>query len=405
MLSGVSLKLSFFKTNVALATLFLISTSIALCQTPEKELPVIQAKAKPGLIKIRNSIVYGDSTYGRVGSGALVFDDAYAYVATPNGLFKTAQPITSDSSFELLGFQNKAIFDLLVHNNKLFVLKHSQAVLSNQPTEHSVLKSEDRGATFVPADNGLKYCRSDGYCLFLEATQALSKNNLIFFNAGIGVQVSSNEAASWIPLTGGLVWAGCGQSVFEIVNTRLFTGGECPLDVAYLRGISLRPDLLAVLPPEQQPSPIVVPSLDNRNVMIIKHKPNSPDIYAGNEGGLLKSSDNGQSFRYVIKYSGSRYPYINKILTYSKSPNVIVIGGFDKLLNQPFLAYSKDNGETWFEISSKIQSLIGGTSFPLTNNVLFISEDPQGRVLVGVTHPRTKNLFIIQLRVDVAALR
>jgi hypothetical protein len=37
--------------------------------------------------------------------------------------------------------------------------------------------------------------------------------------------------------------------------------------------------------------------------------------------------------------------------------------------------------------------------------VEFITEDAEGRVLVGISRPETKTLTIVQLRVDVAAFR
>jgi hypothetical protein len=412
--NAVPLNFSYFKNIVVLFSVLVVLTSGVLWgqekvkdknQAIPDELPAIQAKPKLGLLKIHNVINYGLSSYNLIGHGGMAFDDAYAYVATPNGLFRTVLPLVPSSSFELIGFQNTAIADIYVHNNKLYVLKASEPTQGSEATDHTFLKSESRGATFVPIDQGLQYC-VDGYCQFLEARQAIFKGNLIFLAAGgANFFVTGNEGANWIPLLGDFMPVVCGET-YELVNNRLLYGGECPLDVAYLRGISLRPDLLALLPPAEQPPP-AVPNLGNRNVIVIKHKPNSPDVYAGVEGGLLKSGDGGQNFRYVIKYSSgsSRYPYISKIFTYSRNPNLIVAGGADKALNRLLLLYSKDNGETWFDVSSKIQELLGGSSFPLNDETFFITEDSQGRVFVGITHPRTKNLFIIQFRIDVAAFR
>jgi hypothetical protein len=76
------------------------------------------------------------------GRAAIAFDDVYAYIATPNGLFRTAKRITSESSFEPIGFQNKAITNLYVHNNTLYVLKYSEETYGSPATDHSFLKSE-----------------------------------------------------------------------------------------------------------------------------------------------------------------------------------------------------------------------------------------------------------------------
>jgi hypothetical protein len=407
---------------VVLSNLFLVFMLCGLCtaqelksanQPSESDLPARQAKPKPGLIRVQNDLVYGENNSDiQIGKADLVFDNIYAYVATPNGLYRTAKPITANSSFELIGFQNKAIIKLYVHNNALYVLKYSKDTLG-RADDHSFLKSEDRGATFVPMDGALEYCFR-GYCSFLTPTQAIFKDNLIFLNAGAGLnlQVSNNNGASWIPLLGTLEPNVCYQQPFEIIGTRVLVGRECPLDFGYLRGGTLCPDLLDWLSPSHRPTSVVTPYLANRNVLFfIKHKQNSSDVYAGGEGGVLKSSDNGQSFRFVINYETNNslrmFPYVTNILFHSKNPNVIIVGGYDNgPLHRLFLAYSKDNGETWLDISNRTQLLVGEPS-NLTDPdwVQFIVEDSEGRVLVGVTRPETKTLTIVQLRVNVAAFR
>lgn len=412
-LSEIIFKLSCSKKVFLFLNLFVVSTVNVLGSEPllnvqnqsaQEDLPALQRKVKKGLIRIQNRLIYGERP--RQHTGALVFDDLYAYLTTPNGLFRTLKPITANSSFELIGFQGKVINNLYVHNNALYVLKYSQETPSTKATDHSFLKSEDRGKTFIPMDGGLEYCLG-GYCSFLTPDEAIFKDNLIFLNAGgaPNLQVSNNQGASWIPLLGRLEAMACYQQVFEIINNRVLVGGECPLDIAYIRAGTLRSDFLGWT---STPTAVITPNLQNRNVQFIKQKPNSSDVYAGVEGGLLKSNDLGQSFRFVVKYSNltRNYPYIQKILFHSKDPNVIVIGGFDKAALQVFLAYSKDNGETWIDLSDQTQLLTGAPNrAEEVDSVHFISEDPEGNVLVGVTHPKTRSLAILQLRVNYAMFR
>ncbi len=405
---------------VLLLSPFLVLSLNGLCaaqqsksanQSSESDLPTLQTKAKPGLIRVQNNLVYGKNNSDVSGNAALVFDDIYAYVDTPNGLYRTPKQITANNSFDLIGFQNKAITNLYVYNNTLYVLKRSEFTLGGRATEHSFLKSVDHGATFIPMDSALEYC-FQGDCYFLEATEAIFKDNLIFLNAGGGqnLQVSNNNGASWISLLGTLETQSCYAMAFVVIGTRVLIGGECPLDFAFLKGGTLRPDFLDWASPEQRPTNVVTPNLENRNVQFIKNKLNSPDIYAGVEGGLLKSSDNGLTFGFVIKYgitnSLGSYPYIQKILVLSKTPYVIVVGGYDRGRRQVFLAYSKNNGETWLDISNKTQFMVGEPSKSEgIDSVQFISEDSEGRVLVGVTRSDAKTLSIVQLNVNVAVLR
>lgn len=403
-----------------LLNLFLVITACVLCisaqiknvnPSEESDLPVFQRKVKRGLIRVQNNLIYNNNPGAQV-EASLAFDNLYAYIATPNGLFRTAKSITAESSFELIGFQNAAITNLYVHNNTLYVLKVSKETPGTRATDHSFLRSEDHGATFIPMDGALEYCLG-GYCSFLSPTEAAFKDNLIFLNAGgaPNLLVSNNNGATWIPLLGALVSNACYYQSFELTGNRVLVGGECPLDIAYIRGGTLRPDLLGWASPDQRPANVVTPNLGNRNVHFIKNKPNSPDVYTGVEGALLKSTDLGQSFRFVIKNTSGNslrsYPYIEQILFHSRNPNVIVVGGFDKgPLKRLFLAYSKDNGETWTDVSSQTQFLVGEPSNTTeVDTVEFISEDSEGRVLVGITRPQTKTLTIVQLRVDVAAFR
>lgn len=417
--SATFFKILYLQVILVLLSFFQISTMNVVCAEPklknanqfqQDDLPTVERKVKRGLIKVQNNLIYGDNS-NREGGADLVFDNLYAYVATPNGLFRTAKLITADSSFQLIGFQNTAITNLYVHNNTLYVLKRSLETPGTRAIDHSFLKSEDHGATFVSMDAALEYCLG-GYCSFLSSTQAIFKDNLIFLNAGGGgnLQVTNNNGASWIPLLGTLALYVCSDQPFEIIGNRVLIGGECPLDFAYLRGGTLRPDFLDWASPEQRPTNVITPNLQNRNIDFIKHKPNSSDVYAGAEGSLLKSTDLGQSFRFVIKYgfnnSFRSYPYIQNILFLSKNPNVIVVGGFDKgPLHRLFLAYSKDNGESWLDISNHTQFLVGKASSMAPDRAGFISEDSEGRIFVGVIRPETKTLTIVQLKVDVAALR
>ncbi len=71
-------------------------------QPPEENLSALLIKSKPGLIKLNNILAYGEPN--PFGAAALAFDNSYAYVATPNGLFRTPLPLTSANQFENLCF-------------------------------------------------------------------------------------------------------------------------------------------------------------------------------------------------------------------------------------------------------------------------------------------------------------
>ena len=386
-------------TNAALLTALFSAASLYIYAQPK----ALVTKPKPGLVRAAYSVPFGNSETG-YDAGAMAFDDQYAYLATPGGLFRAAAPLTPSSQFQLIAFAGKQVINLYVHQNVLYVLKYGEAATNGPATDHTFLKSVDHGATFVPIDNGLEECIGK-FCNYLTPTQALFKDDLIYLNAGGGpnLMYSSNGGASWTPLLGSLQAMTCNFQPFELVGTRMLVGGMC-LDEAYLKGGILRSDLMGWT---QLPTDAGTPPLGLRSVQTIENKPGTTDVYAGVGGGLLKSTDSGQTYRSVLQYSGTdTFPYVEKILFPANLSNVIVAGGRDNTRTGPFLAYSKDNGETWYDISPQARLFAGppGES-TWVDEIDFIAQDPQGRIFVGLRHVDTNTMLILQLRMDVAMLR
>jgi hypothetical protein len=336
--------------------------------------------------------------------GKLVFDDTYAYIATPDGLYRTSRALNPSEPLQLIAFANKSITNLYVHNNVLYVLKVGEETNSGPATDHSFLKSEDHGQTFIPLDKNLEYCLS-GYCMFLTPTRAKFIGSLIFLNAGSGrnLLVSKDQGASWSALSGSLQFYSCSEPAFELIDNRVLMGGECPLDVAYLWGGTLRADLLGWAEGGEL-KPVSTPPLSNRNVQFMERRGNSSLVFAGVEGGLLKSSDSGLSFRFVIQYSSSdnqprTYPYIRHILFPSNHPDLFVAGGFDKPKAggpySSYLAYSIDHGESWVDFST-----LTHTPELSSYDVVFLSEDPTGQVLIGLINQQAHTITIAEVLIE-----
>lgn len=130
------------------------------------------------------------------------------------------------------------------------------------------------------------------------------------------------------------------------------------------------------------------------------------DIFLiGLESGILRSDDHGETFDFVLRYprfygtwadngeeigigaeNTAIYPYIHTFLFPSQNPNYILAGGKDYGAgdfpsNGPvWLGWSSDNGETWQNITHLVAQY-GGTE---GGDIVFLSEDPDGRILVGI---------------------
>jgi hypothetical protein len=143
----------------------------------------------------------------------------------------------------------------------------------------------------------------------------------------------------------------------------------------------LRPDLLDWL---VEPQPVVAPPLENRNVQFIRDLGNGV-VYAGIEGALLKSTNGGASFGFVIHHELEDpfvYPYIGHMLIPSRDAQLMIIGGFDKKDNDGYLAYSSDGGSTWRDVSH-----LAGDAY-----VVMLTEDVSGRVIAGLQY---RDRFVI----------
>ncbi len=378
--------------------IFLVIFSAFIYSQPQTEpnIPTIPAKAKTGLFRELVSVSYTSASSTL--PTAFAFDDLYAYLATPDGLFRAALPLSASSTFIPIGFQNKNIFNIYVHNNSLYLLKDTVSA-EGVPTDHGFLRSDDHGASFVPMDNGLVDCLGTS-CSYLTSFHALFKDNLIFLNAGQGnnLQVSNDNGMTWIPLIGTIQkYIGCGDQSFGLVENRMLIGGTC-LETGYIKSGLLRPNLTGWY---RRPTDSLTPNLNPNGIGIIKPKPGTPDVYATTVGGLLKSSDYGKSFYPVIRYDlfGPVIPGISSFLSPSRSPNVIVVGG-------SLIAYSKDNGETWFDVSAKLEKLLGNSGGQAQGRaVRFMFEDPTGKIFIGVLDSSNRTIKIVQFRIDVATFR
>lgn len=327
----------------------------------------------------------------------IAFDDQFAYLATPDGLFRTSRVITADSQLTFLGFANYQILNLYVHQNVLYVLKVGGDPRSNTLDAHSFLKSTDHGQTFIPLDERLQWCYQGEDCQYMHVSQVFFRDNLTFVTSGGGSNfyVSKDEGKSWIVLLGFPEPAVCGDVAVEIIGRKVLLGGECPLDFAYLAVGTLREDMLGWADGGFPRQVMGWKELQNRNVQFIRHSPNTSFALTGVEGGLLRSSDLGETYQYKVEYAGAggKYPYIHELLGPGRYKDLFIAGGFNKGIGlDGYLAYSMDHGDTWTDISHLIN-----TPEYSAFDVTFIREDPSGRILIGWTKKEEQKLVIAEV--------
>ncbi|HYC58451.1 MAG TPA: hypothetical protein VEK79_02695 [Thermoanaerobaculia bacterium] len=321
--------------------------------------------------------------------GGLAFSDRYVFFGTDGGVFRAPLPMGKSTQPVHLAFASTSVTGLQFREGTLYAILDGMG--------HSLLKSTDDGVSWTPIDQALEEC-AFGHCEFLSASQLELVGDRIFVNAGGNVLVSGDEGASWNVLFGatsnGKPQAqACYDPAFAIIGERLLIGGECPLDVAYLRTGTLRPDLLEW---EQEPELAATPFLENRNVQFIRRRGESNVVYAGIEGALMRSGDAGASYDFVLHYEGQapKYPYITHILLPSQHRSAILIGGFDKANGGPFLSMSTDNGATWTDQSDLLP---GAGHFAWS--VTAMEETPNGQLVIAVEDDEAGALHLFEVHV------
>lgn len=328
--------------------------------------------------------------------GNVVFNERFAFLGTDGGLYRVPLPLTGASRATRVAFESTPVTGLAAAEGVLYATLDISHPTGVGATKRSLLKSLDDGVTWTPIDQGLEECLG-GVCGFLQSSQIEAVAGRLFVNAGGNVLVSGDEGASWSVLfgassTGKPQSQACYDPAFALVGQRLLLGGECPLDTAYVRAGTLRPDMLGWL---SAPASAVTPPLENRNVQFLRQRGATREVYAGIEGALLLSDDAGDSYRFLLFFDGEapKYPYITHILFPSRNPSAIVIGGFDKAAGGPYLAVSLDSGLTWTDRSDLLPGA-GQTQWSLTK----LAEMPDARILVGAEDDQAGMLHLSELR-------
>ncbi|HEX8614566.1 MAG TPA: hypothetical protein VF800_25075 [Telluria sp.] len=344
------------------------------------------------------------------GMNSVSIDDKNAYVALTNtdiegtAIIATARAVTAKSSWQALALgECRLPASTEVETRRAAELKQVDGrTLMMQPAwgsadEHTLCELDQAKMSFVPKDKDFRICYQT-YCERMHVGDVKAVGKRWFANGGAGhnLQVSSDQGLSWRPVMGTMDSMSCTHQAFEMVGGRLLTGGECPLDMAYVRAYAMNADVSALASTVAEP--ISVPELENRNVQFITTVGKS--VFIGVEGGLLRSDDNGKSYKFVLKQplSGSaNYPYITQLLSPAGKPNVIVAAGFDKARGLPYLAWSGDNGEKWTDLSTLLPGY-KRTNADATGQVTSIAQDAQGRILATVNEEFQKKGRLVEVK-------
>ncbi|QYF93432.1 glycoside hydrolase [Massilia sp. PAMC28688] len=246
--------------------------------------------------------------------------------------------------------------------------------------ERSLCKLERPYEWFAPRDEALRMCR-DTTCTRLWMTQLALAGGALLSNAGGGINVlaSADDGRSWRALLGELAQHGCSHASFTVSGRRLLVGGACAQDASYLKAYRLGGDGSLA---SSQALPVALPPLGQHRLKLLQRAGSPGTVFAGVAGGLLRSTDHGENFHFVILHppQSAAFPTISSVLALRKRPQVLVAAGADHVSGKPYLAVSRDGGARWTDLSNILPGHDGAG--PGGAAVTSLAQDPAGRVLL-----------------------
>ncbi|WP_147303551.1 exo-alpha-sialidase [Rhodohalobacter sp. SW132] len=265
-------------------------------------------------------------------------DGNLLYAATNDGLYR--KNIQSTSSFEPVGLQDNNIEAFLIYSDQILF-----ASVANRDTEHEyeIHKSDNRGASWQELESNFGG-NEDGEILS-EFLRHPSHKDTIYATSNYTIAKSGDMGNSW-----DLIWGEWGAiagptSAIAINPQReneLWAGGQGPIEDGYL--VRLVDEEETDRWTDLVPNPTTVKE-------IVFDKQSSQTIFAGYEGALMKTNDNGASWQTSIdKHHNFRFFF--GIAFSNLNPDILFAGGWLKAVDDPQslkLFYSMDKGETWEE--------------------------------------------------------
>lgn len=289
------------------------------------------------------------------------------YAATNNGVY--SKHINADDDFVHLGLEGRNVVDFVVFSNQ-----HIIATTANRGAitdDYALLETINGGDSWDELDPfGDDGIEEPVHSLSIHPNQT----NVIYATGQRSVATSSDYGRSWELLWGEWGSFASGTNVAEVnpaIQTDLWYGGQGAIENGYL-GV-LRNESALHEWDDLVPNPTVA-------LEVVFDQQVTQTIYVGFEGALMKTTNNGSTWKEVIngRRNGMRFFYGIGIST--SNPNHVFAGGWLKgeETQTMIIYYSTNTGKTWS--SKTFDAEQSGGIFTMK----IISEPTYERIFVGL---------------------
>ncbi len=296
----------------------------------------------------------------------LILEEAYLYAATENGIYR--KEITTNQVFQEMGLQGKNVETMLVISDQEIL---ASVVDFQTDIDIAIYKTINLGTTWevLESNFGGGFEPSGLWAFHKHPTQ----ENLIYATGNYLVAKSTDKGISWEPIFGDWDQFARATAVVAVnpkIDDEIWLGGQGGIEDGYL--VRLKNEVEADRWLDLVDNPTTAQK-------IVFDSENPQSIYVGFEGGLLKTSNNGESWQTLIdQVNTSRF--FNGIALSNLNKNLVFAGGWLKGGEpQPLiLYYSMNKGATWKE-ETFTDEAYGGIE-----DILVITEGNKERLFIAL---------------------
>lgn len=306
-----------------------------------------------------------DGLSGRIVT-RLYNDGTVLLAGTDNGLYRK---VDTQLGWQAAGLQGREVLDIAIIGADHYLVSIRQLV--NEALQFQLMETTDGGTEWVVVDHD--FGGDDGQ----EAIYGLhydDDNNALYATGVEALAASYDEGRSWELLNG--AWHGFGQRKAIVkrnpATNEIWWGGQNAIEQMELHAYSLDTEEVRSFS-DLMPNPSVIFGIQF-------HPQNDDYVLASGEGGVVASSDRGETWTTLIGDVDHRFYF--DVARDPVNPNKLYTAGWEKNWETPqqlIFEVSKDAGTTWEKHYYMDPHLFGGVQ-----SILAVTEEGRTCIYLGL---------------------